>query len=79
MNNSEQQVIIRYWSGAAAHVGDIVVIDETQRSVVREVVETPEKMRALALDEYGLMFDGVFYPERFLREYCVDLVSRAGA
>ena len=79
MSNSEERVVIRYWDGTEAQVGDTVVIDEKQRGVVREVVDTPEKMKAWALDEYGLMFDGVFYPERFLREYPVDLVSRAVA
>ena len=79
MSNSEQRIVIRYWDGTEAQVGDTVIIDEQQRGVVREVVDTPEKMKAWALDEYGLMFDGVFYPERFLREYPVDLVSRAVA
>ena len=79
MSNSEERVVIRYWDGTEAQVGDTVVIDEKQRGVVREVVDTPEKMKAWALDEYGLMFDGVFYPERFLREFPVDLVSRAVA
>jgi len=71
-----ERVIIRYWDGTEAQVGDVVRIDETQQGVVREVVDTPEKMKSRALDEYGLMFDGVFYPERFLREYPVELVSR---
>lgn len=77
MSDSQQRVVIRYWDGTEAQVGDTVIIDETQRGVVREVIDTPEKMQSWALDEYGLMFDGVFYPERFLREYPVDLVSRA--
>ena len=76
MSDSQQRVVIRYWDGTEAKVGDTVLIDETQRGVVCEVIDTPEKMKAWALDEYGLMFDGVFYPERFLREFPVDLVSR---
>lgn len=71
-----KRVIIRYWDGTEAQAGDVVLIDEKQQGVVRDVVDTPEKMKCLALDEYGLMFDGVFYPERFLREYPVELVSR---
>lgn len=78
MSNPER-VIIRYWDGTEAQVGDVVLIDETQHGVVREVIDTPEKMASWALDEYGLMFDRVFYPERFLREYPVDLVSRPTA
>jgi hypothetical protein len=74
-----ERVIIRYWDGTEAQVGDTVLIDETQRGVVREVIDTPEKRKPWDLDEYGLMFDGVFYPERFLREYPVDLISRAVA
>jgi len=79
MSDSQQRVVIRYWDGTEAKVGDTVVIDERQRGVVREVVDTPEKMQMWALDEYGLMFDGVFYPERFLREFPINLVSRAVA
>ena len=77
MGNPEEQVVIRYWDGTEAMVGDTVIIDESQGGVVRDVVDTQEKMRRWGLDEYGLMFDNVFYPERFLREYPVDLVSRA--
>ena len=79
MNNSQERVVIRYSDGSEAQVGDTVLIDEKQRGVVREVVDTPEKMKGWALDEFGLMFDGVFYPERFLHEYPVELVSRAVA
>jgi hypothetical protein len=79
MSNSEERVILRYWNGTEAQVGDTVIIDETQQGVVCEVIDTPDKMKAWALDEYGLMFDGVYYPERFLREYPVELVSRATA
>ena len=75
--NIQERVIILYWDGTEARIGDIVVIDETQRGVVRDVVDTLEGMKRWGLDEYGLMFDGVFYPERFLREYPVELVSRA--
>ena len=71
-----ERVIIRYWDGTAAQAGDIVIIDETQPGVVKEVIDTLEKMNSWALDEFGLMFDGVFYPERFLREFPVELVSR---
>lgn len=77
MSHSDEPVVIRYWDGRQAVVGDTVIIDDTQRGVVREVVDTQEKMRRWGLDEYGLMFDRVFYPERFLHEYPVDLVSRA--
>ena len=77
--STPERVIIRYEDGTEARVGDVVVIDETQRGVVREVVDTPEKMKTWALDEFGLMFDGVFYPERFLHEYPVELVSRTVA
>jgi hypothetical protein len=66
-------------TGSEAHVGDTVIIDETQRGSVRDVTDTREKMRKWGLDEFGLMFDRVFYPERFLREFPVDLVSRAVA
>ena len=79
MSEPRERVVIRYSDGTEARVGDMVMIDETQRGVVRDVVDTPEKLRHWDLDEYGLMFDGVFYPERFLREYPVDLVSRAAA
>jgi len=74
-----ERVIIRYWDGTEARVGDTVLIDEEQRGVVRDVIDTPEKKKHWNLDEYGLMFDRVFYPERFLREYPVDLISRAVA
>jgi len=50
-----------------------VTIDEREQGVVRDVIDTPEKMRRWGLDEYGLMFERVFYPERFFREYPVDL------
>jgi hypothetical protein len=56
-----------------------VLIDETLQGLVREVIDTPQKRKRWDLDEYGLMFDGVFYRERFLREYPVDLISRAVA
>lgn len=79
MGEPRQRVVIRYSDGTEAQVGDTVTIDETQRGVVLDVVDTREKLRHWDLDEYGLMFDGVFYPERFLREYPVDLVSRAAA
>ena len=75
--NIQERVIIRYSDGTEARIGDTVVIDEIQRGIVRDVVDTVEVMKLWGLDEYGLMFDGVFYPERFLREYPVDLVSRA--
>jgi hypothetical protein len=74
-----ERAIIRYWDGTEARVGDTVLIDEKQRGVVRDVIDTMEKRTSLALDEYGLMFEGVFYPERFLREYPVELISRAVA
>ena len=74
-----ERIIIRYSDGTEARVGDTVIIDEKQRGVVREVVDTPEKMKTWALTEFGLMFDGVFYPERFLHEYPVEFVSRAVA
>jgi hypothetical protein len=74
-----ERVIIRYWDGTEAQVGDTVVIDEREQGVVRDVVDTQEKMGRWGVGEYGLMFDRVFYPERFLREYPVDLVSRAVA
>ncbi len=76
MSNSKERVLIRYWDGTEARVGETVLINETQQGIVREVVDTPEKMKDWALDEFGLMFDGVFYPERFLREYPVERVSR---
>ena len=79
MSDSEERVVIRYCDGTEAMVGDTVIIDESQRGVVRHVIDTQDKMRRWGLDEYGLMFEGVFYPERFLREYPVDLVSRAAA
>jgi hypothetical protein len=79
MSNSKERVVIRYSDGTEAQVGDTVLIDEKQRGVVREVVDTAEKMQTWALDEFGLMFDGVFYPERFLHEYPVELVSRVVA
>ena len=40
---------------------------------MREIVDTPEKMKIWALDEFGLMFEGVFYPERFLRDTQLSL------
>jgi hypothetical protein len=70
-------MIIRYWEGEEARVGDTVLIDGRQRGVVREVVDTREKMMQWGLDEFGLMFEGVFYPQRFLREFPIDLISRA--
>jgi hypothetical protein len=79
MSDSKKRVVIRYSDGTEAQVGDTVLIDETQRGVVREVVDTPEKMKRRALAEFGLMFDGVFYPERFLHDYPVELVLRAAA
>ena len=79
MSDSKERVVIRYWDGSEARVGDTVIIDEAQRGIVREVVDTQEKMRKWGLDEFGLMFDRVFYPERFLREFPVDLISRADA
>jgi hypothetical protein len=79
MRNSKERVVIRYSDGTEAQVGDTVLIDEKQQGVVREIIDTPEKMKIWALDEFGLMFDGVFYPERFLHEYPVELVSRATA
>jgi hypothetical protein len=79
MSNPEERVVLRYWDGAEAQVGDTVTIDEREQGVVRDVVDTEEKKRRWGLDEYGLMFDRVFYPERFLREYPVELVSRAEA
>lgn len=79
MSDSKERVVIRYSDGSEARVGDTVTIDETQRGIVRDVVDTQEKMRAWGLDECGLMFDRVFYPERFLREFPVDLISRADA
>jgi len=79
MSNPEERVVIRYWDGTEAQVGDSVIIDEREQGVVRDVVDTQEKMSRWAVSEYGLMFDRVFYPVRFLREYPVDLVSRAVA
>jgi hypothetical protein len=79
MSDTKERVVIRYSDGTEAQVGDTVIIDETQRGIVRDVVDTQEKMKKWGLDEFGLMFDGVFYPERFLREFPVDLVSRAAA
>ena len=79
MSDSRERVVVRYWDGTEAQVGDRVTIDETQQGIVRDVVDTQEKMKKWGLDEFGLMFDCVFYPERFLREYPVELVSRAGA
>ena len=76
MSDFQKRVVIQYWDGTEARVGDTVLIDGTQRGVVREVIDTADKMKAWALDEYGLMFDGVFYPERFLREFPVELISR---
>ena len=70
------RVVIQYSDGTEAQAGDIVLIDETQQGVVRVVVDTPQKMKIWGLTEFGLMFDGVFYPERFLREFPVELVSR---
>ena len=72
-------LIIRYSDGTEAKVGDTVLIDEKQQGVVLEIVDTKEKMKRWDLNEYGLMFDRVFYPERFLREYPVDIISRAVA
>jgi hypothetical protein len=74
--NIPERVIIRYWDGTEAKAGDVALVDETQRAVVLDVIDTPEKMKSWALDEFGLMFDGVFYPESFLREFPIDLVSR---
>ncbi len=79
MSNSRERVVIRYLDGTEAQVGDTVLIDEKQRGVVREVIDTTEKMQAWDLDEFGLMFEGVFYSERFLHEYPAELVSRAVA
>jgi hypothetical protein len=79
MSNSKERVVIRYSDGTEAQVGDTVLIDEKQRGVVREVVDTPEKMESWALDEFGLMFDGLFLPQRFLHEYPVELISRVAA
>jgi hypothetical protein len=79
VSNSRERVVIRYWDGTEARVGDTVIVDETQRGIVRDVVDTQEKMRKWGLDEFGLMFAQVFYPKRFLREFPVDLVSRVDA
>jgi hypothetical protein len=40
-----ERVIIRYSDGTEARIGDTVLIDEKQRGVMREVVDTPEKMK----------------------------------
>jgi hypothetical protein len=68
MSKSER-IIIRYCDGTEAMVGDVVSIDERQQGVVREIIDTPEKMASWALDEFGLMFDGVFTP----RGICVSI------
>jgi hypothetical protein len=77
MSNSQVRVVIQYSDGTEAQAGDIVLIDETQQGVVRVVVDTPQKMKIWGLTEFGLMFDRVFYPERFLLEYPLEHVARA--
>ena len=78
MDRSES-VTIRYWDGQEARVGDLVRIDEIQEGVVRELIDTLEKQAAWSLDEFGLMFDGVFYPVRFMREFPIELITRGEA
>jgi hypothetical protein len=70
------RVIICYSDGTEAQVGDTVLVDEDWRGVVRDVVDTKDKLTSWNLDEYGLMVDQRFLPERFLHDYPVDLVSR---
>ena len=77
MSDSGERVVIRYWDRTEARVGDTVNIDATQQGIVRDVVDTQEKLRTWGLDEFGLMFDRVFYPERCSREFPIELVSRA--
>ena len=81
MSNSTDRVVIRYWDGTEAQIGDTVLLvdEKNQRGVVRDVVDTPEKMRDWALDEFGLMVGCLFLPERYLRDFPVELISRAAA
>lgn len=79
MDNSKETVVIRYFDGTAAQLGDTVLVDEDWQGVVRDIVDTKEKMVNWNLAEYGLMVDQRFLPERFLREFPVDLVSRKEA
>ena len=79
MDNSREIVVIRYFDGTVAQLGDTVLVDEEWQGVVRDVVDTKDKMANWGLTEYGLMVDQRFLPERFLREFPVDLVLRQGA
>lgn len=53
MSDRTQQIVIRYWDGTEAQVGDTVIIDETQSGIVRDVVNNEEKM-----GKWGLMSSG---------------------
>ena len=81
MNDSTDRVVLRYWDKTESQIGDTVRVDEDWQGVVTDLVDTPEKMKAWALDEYGFFVVETggarfFLPERFLHEYPVDLVSR---
>lgn len=79
MSTHAERAIIRYWDGSEAQNGDTVLVDEDWQGVVREVVDTRDKRNSWGLDEFGLMLDQAFLPERFLRDYPVELISRAAA